>query len=85
MVGLWLGAPLGQGLADLPIVGDVRGDGFFYGIELVKDLVDSKETFNAEECERLIRGFLSGALFEAWVCTAGRMIVATRSFSWRHR
>ncbi|GAA1637268.1 aspartate aminotransferase family protein [Catellatospora bangladeshensis] len=51
-------------LYDLPIVGDVRGEGFFYGIELVKDKA-TRETFNAEESEKLIRGFLSGALFEA--------------------
>ncbi|GAA3229950.1 aspartate aminotransferase family protein [Actinocorallia longicatena] len=51
-------------LLDLPIVGDVRGDGFFYGIELVKDKV-TKETFNDDESERLLRGFLSKALFEA--------------------
>ena len=51
-------------LLDLPIVGDVRGDGFFYGIELVKDKA-TKETFDDAESERLLRGFLSGALFEA--------------------
>ncbi|MEU7819832.1 aspartate aminotransferase family protein [Catellatospora sp. NPDC049133] len=51
-------------LYDLPIVGDVRGEGYFYGIELVKDKT-TRETFNAEESERLIRGFLSTALFEA--------------------
>ncbi|WP_111512171.1 aspartate aminotransferase family protein [Mycobacterium kyogaense] len=51
-------------LHDLPIVGDVRGEGFFYGIELVKDKA-TKETFNDEECERLLRGFLTPALFEA--------------------
>jgi adenosylmethionine-8-amino-7-oxononanoate aminotransferase len=51
-------------LRDLPIVGDVRGDGYFYGIELVKDKA-TKETFDDEEAERLLRGFLSGALFEA--------------------
>jgi adenosylmethionine-8-amino-7-oxononanoate aminotransferase len=51
-------------LSDLPIVGDVRGDGFFYGIELVKDQA-SKLTFDEEESERLLRGFLSKALFEA--------------------
>ncbi|MGH3456161.1 MAG: aminotransferase class III-fold pyridoxal phosphate-dependent enzyme, partial [Nocardioidaceae bacterium] len=50
-------------LTDLPIVGDVRGDGFFYGIELVKDKA-TKETFDDEESERLLRGFLSKALFE---------------------
>ena len=51
-------------LSDLPIVGDVRGDGYFWGIELVKDKA-TKESFNAEESERLLRGFLSKALFEA--------------------
>ncbi|GCD91881.1 aspartate aminotransferase family protein [Nocardioides sp. LS1] len=50
-------------LLDLPIVGDVRGDGYFYGIELVKDK-DTKETFNDEEAEKLLRGFLSKALYD---------------------
>jgi len=49
-------------LLDLPIVGDVRGDGYFYGIELVKDKA-TKETFDDEESERLLYGFLSKALF----------------------
>ncbi|MCU1656539.1 MAG: aminotransferase class-III [Pseudonocardiales bacterium] len=48
----------------LPIVGDVRGDGFFYGIEVVKDKA-TKETFDEDESERLLRGFLSRALFDA--------------------
>jgi len=51
-------------LLDLPIVGDVRGEGYFYGIELVKDK-ESRETFTEDESERLLRGFLSKALFEA--------------------
>jgi adenosylmethionine-8-amino-7-oxononanoate aminotransferase len=51
-------------LRDLPIVGDVRGDGFFYGIELVKDKA-TRETFDDDESERLLRGFLSKALFDA--------------------
>jgi adenosylmethionine-8-amino-7-oxononanoate aminotransferase len=51
-------------LKDLPIVGDVRGEGFFYGIELVKDKT-TRETFDDDESERLLRGFLSKALFEA--------------------
>jgi adenosylmethionine-8-amino-7-oxononanoate aminotransferase len=51
-------------LLDLPIVGDLRGTGFFYALELVKDK-DTRETFSDEECEKLLRGFLSNALFEA--------------------
>ena len=51
-------------LNDLPIVGNVRGDGYFFGIELVKDKA-TKETFNDAESERLLRGFLSKALFDA--------------------
>ena len=51
-------------LTDLPIVGDVRGAGYFYGIELVKDKA-TRETFNDAESERLLRGYLSGALWEA--------------------
>jgi adenosylmethionine-8-amino-7-oxononanoate aminotransferase len=50
-------------LNDIPIVGDVRGEGFFYGIELVKDKA-TKETFNDDEAERLLRGYLSKALFD---------------------
>jgi adenosylmethionine-8-amino-7-oxononanoate aminotransferase len=57
-------------LLDLPIVGDVRGAGYFYGIELVKDKA-TKESFSDDECERLLRGFLSHALFDAGlVCRA---------------
>jgi adenosylmethionine-8-amino-7-oxononanoate aminotransferase len=51
-------------LLDLPIVGDVRGEGFFYGIELVKDKA-TRETFDDDESERLLRGFLSKELFGA--------------------
>lgn len=51
-------------LLDLPIVGDVRGDGYFFGIELVKDKT-TKETFDEDESERLLRGFLSKALYDA--------------------
>ncbi len=50
-------------LYDLPIVGDVRGAGYFYGIEMVKDKA-TKETFTEDESERLLRGFLSKALFD---------------------
>jgi hypothetical protein len=59
-----------NGLRELPIVGDVRGDGYFFGIELVKDK-DTRESFDDDESERLLRGFLSGALFDAGlVCRA---------------
>ncbi|MFZ9087936.1 MAG: aspartate aminotransferase family protein [Pontimonas sp.] len=51
-------------LLDLPIVGNVRGAGYFFGIELVKNK-ETKETFNDEESEVLLRGFLSKALFDA--------------------
>jgi adenosylmethionine-8-amino-7-oxononanoate aminotransferase len=57
-------------LNDLPIVGEVRGDGYFYGIEMVKDKA-TKETFDDDESERLLRGFLSHALFDAGlICRA---------------
>jgi len=57
-------------LYDLPIVGDIRGAGYFYGIEMVKDKV-TRETFTDDESERLLRGFLSQALFDAGlVCRA---------------
>jgi adenosylmethionine-8-amino-7-oxononanoate aminotransferase len=49
-------------LRDLPIVGDVRGAGYFHAIELVKDR-DTKATFTHEEAEVLLRGFLSGELY----------------------
>jgi adenosylmethionine-8-amino-7-oxononanoate aminotransferase len=59
-----------DGLRDIPIVGDVRGAGFFHAIELVKDR-ETKETFTGEESEDLLRGFLSGALFHrGLICRA---------------
>jgi adenosylmethionine-8-amino-7-oxononanoate aminotransferase len=57
-------------LLDLPIVGDLRGTGYFFALELVKD----KETngfFSDDEAEDLLRGFLSERLFEAGlICRA---------------
>jgi adenosylmethionine-8-amino-7-oxononanoate aminotransferase len=53
-----------ESLADIPIVGDIRGAGYFHAIELVKDR-DTRESFTDEESESLLRGFLSGRLFEA--------------------
>jgi adenosylmethionine-8-amino-7-oxononanoate aminotransferase len=59
-----------ESLRELPIVGDVRGAGFFQAIELVKDK-ETKETFDDEESERLLRGFLSGELFRhGLICRA---------------
>jgi len=51
-------------LLDLPIVGDVRGEGFFYGIELVRDKA-TKQVLDDELSEWLLRSFLSTELFEA--------------------
>jgi adenosylmethionine-8-amino-7-oxononanoate aminotransferase len=59
-----------ESLSDLPIVGDVRGAGYFWGIELVKDKA-TKESFTDEESERLLRGFLSPTMFEkGLICRA---------------
>ena len=59
-----------EGLRDIPIVGDVRGAGYFHAIELVKDQ-DTKESFDDDESEWLLRGFLSGALYEnGLICRA---------------
>ena len=59
-----------ESLRDLPIVGDVRGAGYFHAIELVKDK-ETKESFNDEESERLLRGFLSGELYKrGLICRA---------------
>ncbi len=57
-------------LLDLPIVGEVRGAGYFYGIELVKDKT-TRETFSDDESERLLRGLLTPRLFEeGLICRA---------------
>ena len=57
-------------LLELPIVGDLRGTGYFYALELVKDK-ETRETFSDEECERLLRGFLTPRMFEAGlICRA---------------
>jgi adenosylmethionine-8-amino-7-oxononanoate aminotransferase len=57
-------------LHDLPIVGDVRGAGFFQAIELVKDK-ETKEGFGDDESEDLLRGYLSGELYRrGLICRA---------------
>jgi adenosylmethionine-8-amino-7-oxononanoate aminotransferase len=59
-----------EGLRDLPIVGDVRGAGFFQALELVKDR-ETKQSFSDEEGEELLRGFLSGELYRrGLICRA---------------
>ncbi len=57
-------------LLDLPIAGDLRGTGFFYALELVKNK-ETRETFSDEESETLLRGFLSAELFaRGLICRA---------------
>src|SRR5205807_6988179 len=57
-------------LLDLPIVGEIRGTGFFYAIELVKDK-ETRASFDDAECETLLRDFLSPRLFErGLICRA---------------
>jgi adenosylmethionine-8-amino-7-oxononanoate aminotransferase len=51
-----------ESLRDIPIVGDVRGAGYFQAIELVKDR-DTKASFTSAESETLLRGYLSDELF----------------------
>jgi adenosylmethionine-8-amino-7-oxononanoate aminotransferase len=53
-----------EGLYDLPIVGDVRGAGYFFGIELVKNKA-TKETFNEDEAKDILFNFVSPRLFES--------------------
>jgi adenosylmethionine-8-amino-7-oxononanoate aminotransferase len=59
-----------ESLRELPIVGDVRGAGYFLALELVKDK-ETKETFTDDEGEELLRGFLSPELFRrGLICRA---------------
>jgi adenosylmethionine-8-amino-7-oxononanoate aminotransferase len=53
-------------LYDIPIVGNIRGEGYFYGIELVKDQ-KTRESFSAQESEKILRGFISHELFESGI------------------
>jgi adenosylmethionine-8-amino-7-oxononanoate aminotransferase len=50
-------------LLELPIVGDLRGAGFLYALELVKDK-ETRASFSDDECDELLRGFVSPRLFE---------------------
>jgi adenosylmethionine-8-amino-7-oxononanoate aminotransferase len=59
-----------ESLREIPIVGDVRGAGYFHAVELVKDQ-ETKESFSDEESEDLLRGFLSGELYRrGLICRA---------------
>ncbi len=59
-----------ESLRDIPMVGDVRGAGYFYALELVKN-PDTLESFDDAESEELLRGFLSPRLYEAGlICRA---------------
>jgi adenosylmethionine-8-amino-7-oxononanoate aminotransferase len=60
-----------NGLRDLPIVGDVRGDGFFWAIEMVKDGDDHSVRFTPEERRALVRSVVAPRLFESGlICRA---------------
>src|SRR4051795_2329656 len=50
-------------VADLPIVGDLRGAGYFWALELVKDAA-TMETFTRDESDELLRGFLGPRFLE---------------------
>jgi len=59
-----------ESLLEIPIVGDVRGAGYFMALELVRDR-ETKATFTAEECDWLLRDFLSPDLFRrGLICRA---------------
>jgi adenosylmethionine-8-amino-7-oxononanoate aminotransferase len=59
-----------ESLRDIPIVGDTRGMGYFRAIELVKDR-ETKASFDDDESEWLLRGFLSGELYRrGLICRA---------------
>ena len=55
-----------QKLLELPIVGDVRGSGYFWSVELVKDQA-TKEPFTSADCEWILRGVVALGMWEAGV------------------
>ncbi len=68
--GEWLGGQLRELMARHEIVGDVRGTGYFWALELVADR-DHKVSFDEAHSERLLRGFLSRRLMElGLICRA---------------
>ncbi len=59
-----------EGLRDLPMVGDVRGCGYFRTVELVRDK-ETKQTFDPEECNWLLRDTLSPRIYSnGLICRA---------------
>ena len=68
--GPWFGEQLWELYERHPLVGDVRGAGYFWALELVKDR-ESKVGFDAQESEQLLRGFVSPRLLElGLICRA---------------
>ncbi|MDQ3342890.1 MAG: aminotransferase class III-fold pyridoxal phosphate-dependent enzyme, partial [Actinomycetota bacterium] len=68
--GEWLGGQLRELMARHEIVGDVRGTGYFWALELVADR-EHKVAFDDAHAERLLRGFLSPRLLElGLICRA---------------
>jgi len=68
--GAWLGEQLRELMARHEIVGDVRGTGYFWALELVADR-EHKVAFDDAHAERLLRGFLSPRLLElGLICRA---------------
>ena len=53
-----------ESLYDIPIVGDIRGVGYFYGIELVRNKTD-KAMFSEQEAEEILFNFVSPRLFDS--------------------
>jgi len=71
-----------DGLADLPSVGDVRGDGMFYAVELLRDPDDPDRRFTPGERIEVMRGFVAPRLFEAGiVCRADDRVDPVIQFS----
>jgi adenosylmethionine-8-amino-7-oxononanoate aminotransferase len=63
-----LGAAM-ESLRELPLVGDVRGSGYFWAVELVSDGTQGR--FDAEQREELVRRCLPGALRRAGLIARG--------------
>jgi adenosylmethionine-8-amino-7-oxononanoate aminotransferase len=70
-----------ESLRDIPLVGDVRGAGYFHALELVKD-AETAARFTPEETEDLLRDFLAPRLYEAGlVCRVDDRVEPVLQFS----